>query len=289
MTSPNPQSENPKTITWSSRFAYIMATTGAAVGLGNIWMFPYVAGKHGGGAFVGLYLLLVLTLGIPAMIAETVLGFLGRKSAVGSLQALAKTYRKSAAWQALGWWGALGLVLVLAFYSVVAGWTVAYAIKALSGEFLEVGPIQVQRIWLHFLANPWEMLFWHSFFMFITLWVVARGLHGGIERASKIMMPALFLILLALMAYGLFAGEWRQAWQFLFHLDVHKLSSMVVAEVLGLAFFTLAIGAGCLMVYGAYLPKTKTGIVSSLVWVALLDVIVALVASMAIFSLVTSA
>lgn len=281
-----PQAQSkPSNANWSSRFAFIMATTGAAVGLGNIWMFPYVAGKNGGAAFVGLYLLLVLCLGIPAMMAEIALGCLAQKNSVNALIYLSQKYRTSSRWAFLGWWGALGLLIVLAFYCVIAGWTVAYAIKSLSGVFNTLGTESVLRVWSNFLSSPWEMLLWHTFFMGITLWIVARGLLKGIEQASKILMPALFLILLVLMGYACSVGEFKQAWHFLFHFDLSKVTTQVLIEALGLAFFTLALGAGCLLVYGAYLPP-KTRIASSVSIIAFLDVLVALCAAMAIFPIV---
>lgn len=286
-------SKTPKTLktpkthhnVWSSRFSYIMATTGAAVGLGNIWMFPYVAGQNGGSAFVLLYLVLVLLVGIPAMIGETLLGRLGRKNPVDTLRLLAQKYRRSRRWTWLGWWGAFGLVLVLSFYSVVAGWTVAYAIKAVQGQFTRATPEHILRIWQSFLSSPQTMLAWHTFFMVITLWVVARGLKRGIEKASNLMMPTLFVILMVLMVHSCVTGDLKQALRFLFHFDVTQITKDVAIDALGLAFFTLAIGAGCILVYGAYLPK-KTHIASSISIVAILDVLVALCASLAIFPIV---
>ncbi|MEY3182660.1 MAG: hypothetical protein RLZ35_645 [Pseudomonadota bacterium] len=270
---------------WSSRFSYIMATTGAAVGLGNIWMFPHVTGQNGGSAFVLLYLLFVLAVGIPAMIGETVLGRLGRKNPIDTLADLSRRYQASRYWSWLGWWGAFGLLLTLAFYSVVSGWTVAYALKSLGGSFNTVGPTEVHHLWHDFLGSPFQTVLWQTFFIFITLWVVAKGVKHGIEKACNIMMPALFVMLIGLMIYSCFTGNAGRAFDFLFHFDASKITATVAIDALGLAFFTLAIGAGCILVYGAYMP-IKTTVTSTIGIVAILDILVALCAAMAIFPLV---
>jgi NSS family neurotransmitter:Na+ symporter len=270
---------------WSSRFSYIMATTGAAVGLGNIWMFPHITGQNGGSAFVLLYLAFVLAVGIPAMIGETVLGRLGRKNPVDTLSDLSRVHKASPYWSLLGWWGAFGLLLTLAFYSVVSGWTVAYAIKTLSGSFSATTPAVVHDIWHGFLSSPLQTVLWQTFFIVITLWVVARGVKHGIEKACNFMMPALFVMLIGLMLYSCSIGDAASAFDFLFHFDASKITATVAIDALGLAFFTLAIGAGCILVYGAYMPE-KTTIMSTVGIVAVLDILVALCAAMAIFPLV---
>jgi neurotransmitter:Na+ symporter, NSS family len=270
---------------WSSRFSYVMATTGAAVGLGNIWMFPHITGQNGGSAFVLLYLLAVLAVGIPAMIGETVLGRLGRKNPVDTLSELSHKYRASKRWSYLGWWGALGLLLTLSFYSVVSGWTVAYALKALLGSFVKMTPMGVHHTWDVFLRDPVQIVLWQTFFIIITLWVVARGLKQGIEKACNFMMPCLFLMLIGLMIYSCVVGDIARAADFLFRFDASKITATVAIDALGLAFFTLAIGAGCILVYGAYLSP-KTSIVSAISIVAVLDILVSLCAAMAIFPIV---
>jgi NSS family neurotransmitter:Na+ symporter len=277
--------QNKQKNVWSSRFSYIMATTGAAVGLGNIWMFPHITGQNGGSAFVLLYLAFVLSVGIPAMMGETVLGRLGRKNSVDTLYDLSHRYKASRHWPLLGWWGAMGLLLTLAFYSVVSGWTVAYAIKALSGSFKAVTPTVVHQMWHSFLSSPLQTIVWQTFFIVITLWVVARGVKHGIEKACNFMMPALFVMLIGLMLYSCSIGDAASAFDFLFHFDASKITGTVAIDALGLAFFTLAIGAGCILVYGAYMPA-KTTIASTIGIVAVLDIFVALCAAMAIFPLV---
>lgn len=270
---------------WSSRFAFIMATTGAAVGLGNIWKFPYMAGENGGGIFVFLYFLAILFIGIPTMMAEILLGRLARQNPVSTLHTLAIQAKKSPHWQLLGWWGAIGLVLVLSFYSVVAGWSVGFLLKAWFGEFNGLAPEAVLLLWKNFLANPYTLIFWHTIFMILTLWIVAKGVKKGLERASNIMMPGLFVILLLLMIYGAVVGNFQAAFDFLFKPNLFEINANAVIYALGHAFFTLAIGAGTMLVYGSYLPK-DTRLASSVCIIALLDVLVALCSGLAIFSLV---
>lgn len=270
---------------WSSRFAFIMATTGAAVGLGNIWKFPYMAGENGGGVFVALYLACVAIIGIPTMMAEILIGRLGQSNPVNALEKLSVRAHHTPYWQLLGWWGAAGLVLVLSFYSVVAGWSVGYLLKAWQGAFIGLSPQQIEHLWHHFLESPQNLIVWHSLFMFMTLWVVAKGVHNGIERATKIMMPGLFFILIILTVYCAWAGDIQAAFKFLLWPDLALVTADTVIYALGHAFFTLAIGAGAMLVYGSYIPK-QTRIASSVCIIALLDVFVALLSGLTIFSLV---
>jgi len=270
---------------WSSRFTFIMATTGAAVGLGNIWKFPYMAGENGGGLFVLFYLIAVALIGIPTMMAEILIGRLGRHNPVNTLELVATHAGKTPQWKLLGWWGALGLVLVLSFYSVIAGWSIGYLLKAWFGEFNGLSAHQVQVLWQHFLSNPYTLILWHTLFMSITLWVVARGVKQGLERAANIMMPGLFFVLIILLIYSIFVGDFKAAFNFLLMPNFKEISASALIYALGHAFFTLAIGAGAMLVYGAYLPKdTKLG--SSVCIIAALDVLVALFSGLAIFSLV---
>lgn len=270
---------------WSSRFTFIMATTGAAVGLGNIWKFPYMAGENGGGAFVLLYLVAIILVGIPAMMAEILIGRLGRENPVNTLQKLAVAARKTPAWQWLGWWGAFGLVLVLSFYSVVAGWSVGYFIKAWGGMLNGLSPPAILNLFERFLANPYELLLWHTLFMSLTLWVVARGLKNGLERASNILMPGLFIVLMILLFYSALEGNFQKAVVFLLKPNFSDINATSVIYALGHAFFTLAIGAGAMLVYGAYLPK-DSHIGSNVCIIAALDVLVAILAGLSIFSIV---
>ncbi len=272
---------------WSSRFAFIMVTAGAAVGLGNIWKFPYVAGNNGGGAFVLLYLLCTLLVGIPAMIAELLIGRHGRRNAVNTLATLAKQAGHTTKWQGLGWLGSLTLLMVLSFYSVVSGWSIAYLFFAIKGTFVNIGSAQVVEIWDHLLASPMILIAWHSAFMFLTMIVVALGVNAGIEKASKWMMPALLVILLLLVIYAAIVGDFSKALHFLFSFKLEALNSQAVINAMGQAFFSLATGAGAILIYGSYLSK-KTNMVETVLIISVINVMVAILAGLAIFPIVFS-
>lgn len=272
---------------WSSRLGFILATTGAAVGVGNIWKFPYMAGANGGSAFVLVYLVAILLVGIPIMLAEILIGRRGRHNPVDSLKILAAESNASSRWQGLGWLCVLTLIMVLSFYSVVAGWAIGYFWETSAGHFTGMTASQVSQHWQRFLNSPGQLLLWHSLFMILTLWIVGRGVHRGIELASRIMMPLLFLILIALDIYGATTPGFSQACQFLFSLDLDKITPSVIISALGHAFFTLAVGAGAMLVYGSYLPR-HTRFYGPVLAVVFLDVLVAILAGLAIFSIVFS-
>lgn len=278
-----PQSRN----LWSSRFAFIMVTAGAAVGLGNIWKFPYMTGINGGGAFVLLYLFFVAIIGIPAMIAELLIGRSARQNPVNALATLAQKAQQSPSWQLLGWLGSLTLLLVLSFYSVVAGWSIAYFFYALQGMFVNATPDSILTLWQSLLASPQSLIIWHSIFMALTMLVVALGVNAGIEKASRWMMPGLFIILLILVGYAAIEGDFAQAWQFLFSFKVEDLTAQAVIDALGQAFFSLATGAGAILIYGSYLSK-ETNVLQTITIISVLDVLVAILAGLAIFPIVFS-
>lgn len=270
---------------WSSHFNFIMVTAGAAVGLGPIWKFPYMAGENGGGAFVLISILAMFLIGVPVLMGEIILGRFGRANPVASMKKLAHEYKQPQAWGLLGWWGALGLLLVLAFYSVVAGWSIAYIYKTWTGKLINLSSLQIMQEWDSFIASPWELLLWHSIFMILTLIVVSRGIHKGLEQASRIMMPALFIVLLILMGYSAVVGEFKAALNFLFTPDFSKLNPQVMINALGQAAFALAIGAGCMLMYGCYVPdKTRVG--SDSLLVATMLILSSIVSGLAMFPLV---
>jgi neurotransmitter:Na+ symporter, NSS family len=272
---------------WSSRLGFILATTGAAVGVGNIWKFPYMVGANGGSAFVLVYVVAILLVGIPIMLAEIMMGRRGRHNPVDSVKILAAEAGASPKWQGMGWLFALILILVLSFYSVVAGWAIGYFWETTAGHFNGLNAEQVGQHWQHFLASPLQLLIWHTVFMILTLWIVERGVHRGIELASRIMMPLLFVILIVLDIYSATTPGFKQACDFLFSVDFHKITPSVIISALGHAFFTLAVGAGCMLAYGSYLPK-HTRFYGPVITVVFLDVLVAILAGLAIFSIVFS-
>jgi len=270
---------------WSSRFGFIMAATGAAVGLGNIWKFPYMVGENGGSAFVLVYLISVALIGIPLLLAEVMLGRMGRANPVNAFTQLSRRFSGSKHWRMVGWLGSLTLLMVLSFYSVVSGWSLQYLWHSFFTSYAGQTPADIQVQWSTLLAQPYRLLLWHSVFMGLTLGTVAWGVKKGIERLSRFMMPALFLILIVLCYAGLTEGNFAKAYAFLMDFRWETITGKVAMSAVGHAFFTLAIGAGCMMVYGAYLPKeTKLG--PTLIVISALDVLVAFLAGFAIFPLV---
>lgn len=270
---------------WSSRLGFILAGTGAAVGLGNIWKFPYITGENGGGAFVLVYLLCVLLIGIPLMIAELSLGRRAGKSPVNTILDLARESGASGWWRLVGIMGVLAGFLILSYYSVVAGWTLVYAIKMLTGAFWGMDAGEISGVYDQLISDPVQLLFWHSLFIGATMLVVSRGVQDGLERAVRFMMPALFGLLLILVVYSLSVGDSAQAIKFLFSLDFDKLTGQGVLIALGQAFFSIGLGMGMLIMYGAYLPK-QIAIAESSFIIAAADTLVALLAGLAIFPIV---
>lgn len=270
---------------WSSTVGFILATSGAAVGLGNIWMFPYVTGMNGGGAFVLVYLLCILLIGIPIMMAEALIGRYALRNPMDAMQIIAEDSKRSPKWKYVGVWGGIALLFILSFYSVVSGWSIGYLVKTAMGAFNGVSESVVSETWTAFLANPWELLLLHTVFMILTMGVVALGVEKGLERASKIMMPGLIVILFMLVAYGAVKGEFARSVAFLFRPDFSQLTAQSVLTAMGLSFFTLALGAGCIVAYAAYLPE-DIAVSSNIFKIVALDALIAILAGLAIFPLV---
>ena len=270
---------------WSSRLAFILAATGSAVGLGNIWKFPYIAGENGGGAFVLVYLLCIAVIGIPIMMAEVLIGRRGRQSPINTMRSLAREENASRAWVILGWAGVLAGFLILSYYSVIAGWALSYVFRTGSGLFTGLTADGVQSIFTGFVSDPERLLAWHTIFMVMTMMVVARGVRGGIEKAVKFLMPALFVLLFVLVGYAWNSGAFDQGVSFLFQPDFSKISANGILIAMGHAFFTLSLGMGAIMVYGSYLPSGAS-IARTVITVSLMDTLVALLAGLAIFPIV---
>ncbi len=270
---------------WSSRWVFILAATGSAIGLGNIWRFPYITGENGGGAFVLIYLLCVAAVGIPIMMAETLIGRRGRRSPINSMRALAEEEGLSSNWRYLGWLGVAAGFLILSFYSVVAGWSVAYIFYVGGGVFadatVEASGAQFEAL----TGSAWRLLGWHSLFMVMTAFVVARGVQGGLEKAAKWLMPALFVLLIVIVAYAIATGDIGGAISYLFEPDFSEVTGASVMAALGQAFFSLSLGMGAIMIYGSYLPADSS-IPRTIGAVAVCDTFVAMLAGLAIFPLV---
>ncbi|PPK75936.1 NSS family neurotransmitter:Na+ symporter [Methylobacter tundripaludum] len=270
---------------WSSRFAFILAATGSAVGLGNIWKFPYITGENGGGAFVIVYLLCVLLIGIPIMMAETMLGRRSRQNPINTMITLADEAGADKNWHYLGWMGVAAGFLILSYYSVIAGWASAYVLKAFTGSFFGADAAAIKVIFDDFVASPVKLLFWHSLFMLATMLIVVRGVNTGLEKAVRFLMPSLFVLLILMVAYAMTTDSYDQGVKFLFTPDFSKLTGNGVLTAMGHAFFTLSLGMGAIMVYGSYLPK-DVSISKTVFLIAGTDTVVALLAGIAIFPIV---
>lgn len=275
----------PSSATWSTRLSFLLAAVGAAVGLGNIWKFPYMTGTSGGAAFVLVYLLCVVVIAIPILIAELMLGRRGRASPPSAMAAVAAECQRARGWSLVGWLGASAGFFIVSFYSVIAGWALAYVFTTAGGSLAGVGAEGSAAVFDTLKASPGRLTFWHSVFMVLTVVIVARGLNRGIEAAVRILMPALFVMLLVMVAYAAAAGDFAAGWGFLFRFDTAALNGGVVLSAIGQAFFSIGVSMGLMMMYGAYLPAGEP-IPRYSVLIAVADTLVALLAGLAIFPLV---
>jgi len=270
---------------WSSRMAFILAVTGSAVGLGNIWKFPYIADQNGGGAFVLVYLICVVVIGMPVMMSEILIGRRGRRNPVATMKLLGKEEGSSEKW---GWVGGMGVVagiFILSYYSVIAGWTLAYIVKSATGVFAGATAETVGAEFGGFVGDWRKVGLTHTLFMGLTIFVVARGVERGLEQAVRFMVPALLILMLVLLAYSINSGYFGQGVAFMFTPDFEKLTWGSVLAALGQAFFTLSIGMGAVMAYGTYLPE-ETSITGASAAVVSADTGIAILAGLAIFPLV---
>lgn len=270
---------------WSSRMAFILAVTGSAVGLGNIWKFPYIAGQNGGGAFVLVYLVCVVVIGMPVMMSEILIGRRGRRNPIATMELLGKEEGSSGNWRLVGSMGVLAGILILSYYSVIAGWTLAYVLKSATGVFVGASAAEVGAEFSGFVGNWKAIGFSHTLFMALTIFVVARGVERGLEQAVRFMVPALLVLMLVLLGYSINSGFFGQGVAFMFTPDFDKLTWDSVLAALGQAFFTLSIGMGAIMAYGAYLPE-ETSITGASAAVVTADTVIAILAGLAIFPLV---
>lgn len=272
-------------VQWSARTPFLLATIGAAVGLGNLWRFPFIAGQSGGGAFVIVYLGFVILIGIPIVMAELSIGRRGQLSPVSTMRKLVAEQNKHPYWQLIGWLSIFIPLLGLSYYSVVVGWSIDYIGKAALNSFQGFASEDSQASFQGMLDSPVRMLITHTLFIVAVVFVVSRGVHKGIERFSKFMMPMLFLLLLVMVANSIFTADIKSGLRFLFSPDFSKLTTAAIAMALGQAFFSIAIGVGVLMTYGSYMPKNFSVPVSATI-IVLADTLVALLAGIAIFPVV---
>ncbi|PCJ65372.1 MAG: sodium-dependent transporter [Candidatus Hydrogenedentota bacterium] len=267
---------------WSSRWTFILAATGSAVGLGNIWKFPYIAGENGGGAFVLIYLLCIAFIGIPVLMAEILIGRRGRQSPDNAVAALAKEAGVTKHWRIIGYLGIVTAYLILTFYVVIAGWGMNYVYHALFGHFQNATPDEIGALRDTLFGSPTILIFWTTIVLAITVLTVGRGVQKGLEMAASYLMPGMFLILLILLGYSLNTGHFMEGASFLFRPDFSKITPSGVLQALGHAFFTLSLASGAMMAYGAYLPE-KVSIAQTSIIVALADTMIALIAGLVIF------
>ncbi|MYH69133.1 MAG: sodium-dependent transporter [Gammaproteobacteria bacterium] len=270
---------------WSSRAGFILAAIGGAIGLGNIWKFPYMAGSSGGGAFVIVYLVAVALVAVPILVAELMLGRHGGQSPPTAMRINAELENRSRWWSGVGWIGAGAGFLILSFYSVIGGWVLDYAFVSVSKGFSGISPDEAQVRFAGLLSQPLRLLLWFSVFLGLSGFIVSSGLRNGIERATGILMPMLFLMLLALTLYSAVAGDMAGGLRFLFAVDFNKISPAVMLSAVGHAFFSVGVSMGLMMAYGAYIPQ-EVSIPRTAVIIAGADTLVAIIAGTAIFPLV---
>ena len=289
---------------------FIFAATGSAVGLGNIWKFPWMTAESGGGAFVLIYILSVIFLALPIMCAEILIGKRGKQNPVNTLRTLsteASYYTRDETdlslnrtvkvkkqfenndlfsnWELVGWMGIAPGVLILSFYSVIAGWTLSYIIKSITGSFVLITATGSTAKFEAFISDPEKLILWHTLFMILTCYIVSKGIKSGIEKAIKFLIPGLFILLIGLAAHASTLSGFSDAMSYLFVADFDKINNTVILSAMSMAFFSLSIGMGSLMVYGSYLPE-DTSIFQVSSAVAFSDTLVAILAGIIIFPIV---
>ena len=267
---------------WASRLGFILAAAGSAIGLGNIWKFPYITGQNGGGAFVIVYLICIAIVGLPIMIAELMIGRHTQKDAVGSFISMEG---KGSPWQLVGWISVITSFIILSYYSVVAGWTLDYVWRALEGAFVGQSPEEIEGMFGGLIGNASRQVICHFGFIVLTLAIVIGGIQKGIERWSKILMPLLLCLLLLLFINGMLSDGAVEGLRFMFYPDFSKLTSASILEAMGHSFYTLSLGMAIMITYGSYLQK-DTNLVGVSLRVAGLDTIIALISGLAIFPVV---
>ncbi len=264
--------------TFASKFGIIAAAAGSAVGLGNIWRFPYVTGENGGGAFLLIYIFFVIVIGIPAMMAELIIGRNAQRNAIGSFKKL----KPGSPWVLVGFAGVITGYLILAFYSTVAAWTMHYTYLAIINAFEGKSAQDLANLFENFHTSALMPVFWQVIFMILTAGIVIAGVSKGIERYTKLLMPLLFVILIILDIRAVTLDGAKAGLEFLFKPDFSKITSRTILEALGQAFFSLSLGMGVLITYGSYIKKGNK-LISIAGEVAFFDTLVAILAGVAIF------
>ncbi len=265
---------------WGSKIGFILAAAGSAIGLGNIWKFPYVMGQYGGAAFILVYLICIAIIGLPVLIGEVLIGRTTHKNPVGAFARLTN----SRFWMGIGGMGVVAGFVILSYYTVVAGWALGYVYEAIAGNFYSFSaPASAGNHFNHLIGNPIWIVGYFALFMLLTMGIVFSGVRNGIEKGSKIMMPILFLLLIILVIRGVTLEGAARGIKYFLHPDWSRISAESVLIAMGQAFFTLSLGMGAMLTYGSYMSE-KDSIPSSALSIVVLDTLIALMAGLAIFT-----
>ena len=281
---PNKQPRQAKT-TWTSYWTFLIAIISSSIGLGNIWKFPYEMGSHGGGTFLIVYLPCLLLVALPVMMSEIMIGRYGRSDPVHGAAHIARQERISSLWQIMGWLAMLGGFLVFTYYSVVGGWILYYIMHSASGSFVDVPAEIVQSSFSALLQDTDQLIIWHTVFVLMVVAVLARGLRAGLERALYLLMPCFAALVIWLCLYASQVGDFNRALEFVFTYDLQEIDAELIVSALTQALFSLSIGLGALIMYGAYIGEQRP-IATAATVVMILDTAIALVMGLLIFSIV---
>ncbi len=268
---------------WGSKVGFILAASGSAVGLGNIWRFPYTAGKNGGALFVLIYLIAVVIIAFPVLLAEVSLGRHTGKNPVGAFKAIAP----KGMWKLIGYLGVITGIMILSYYAVVAGWTVGYLFKSITGKFQNITNQIAESNFSEFISSSFLQVILLAVFLFLTVYIVSKGIASGIEKFSKILMPLLLAILFLLLIRSLTLEGAMKGLEFYLKPDFSKLSPKVILDAMGQAFFSLSLGMGTMITYGSYVSKSED-LPSSSAWIAFFDTFIAIIAGFIIFPAIFS-
>ncbi len=275
-----------ETKVWAKKSTFILAAAGSAIGLGNLWKFPYMVGENGGSAFVLVYLLCVLVIGLPLMMSETIVGKFSNGNAVQAIGLTAHKSNASQAWKGIAIMGIIAIFIILSFYSVIAGWAFDYTLAFASGSMENKQASEMGAFFGELLSDPQRLIMWQGVFIFFTGLIIALGAYKGIEKSLGIIMPILFLLLFIIVGYSSFAtGEFKNTVTYMFSPDFSKITPMVVINAMGQAFFSLNLGICVIMTYAAYMQE-EVSITRSSIYVASMDTLMAILAGFAIFPIV---
>ena len=270
-----------QSLVWIGKWTFILAAAGSAVGLGNIWGFPYKAGTNGGGAFVLIYLFCILIIGLPIMMAEIMIGRSSQKSPVNAMRLSIEKSNQSPSWRFVGWGGLISGLLILSFYSVLAGICLDYIF--ISGT--DSGGMSTTEKFASQTASVSKLLFWHTAFILMNIIIIGAGVVSGIERIVRLLMPMLFVLMIVMVVNSIINGDFARGLSFLFAPNFSDVTPATFLSAMGQAFFSLSLGMGSIMCYGAYMPKDENVFNTSLT-VCGLDTLIAIMAGLAIFPII---